>query len=44
MEQSNLSFGVDDWNIWVLKLGRQGDVQWEKTYGGQNRMRLLLLP
>ncbi|NIO09812.1 MAG: hypothetical protein GTO40_18125, partial [Deltaproteobacteria bacterium] len=29
-----LSFGSGDYDFWVLKLDAGGDVQWEKTYGG----------
>ena len=33
------SFGAG-WNdVWVLKLDRQGDVQWQKTYGGRSTDR-----
>jgi len=28
------SFGVGGSNVWVVKLGSMGDVQWQKTYGG----------
>ena len=28
------SFGVRDADMWVLKLGSDGDVSWQKTYGG----------
>jgi uncharacterized delta-60 repeat protein len=30
------SFGAGDRDLWVLKLGPNGDVQWQKTYGGPN--------
>jgi uncharacterized delta-60 repeat protein len=30
------SFGAGEKDVWVLKLDGQGDVQWEKTYGGPN--------
>jgi uncharacterized delta-60 repeat protein len=28
------SFGAGYWDLWILKLGPNGDVQWQKTYGG----------
>jgi len=28
------SFGAGDWDVWLLKLGADGAVQWQKTYGG----------
>jgi uncharacterized delta-60 repeat protein len=28
------SFGVGDYDFWILKLNSDGDVTWEKTYGG----------
>lgn len=28
------SFGVSGWDVWILKLDANGDVLWEKTYGG----------
>ncbi len=30
------SFGADDSDFWILKLGADGTVQWEKTYGGND--------
>jgi uncharacterized repeat protein (TIGR02543 family) len=30
------SFGAGFYDLWVLKLGPNGDVQWQKTYGGPN--------
>ena len=26
--------GINDYDFWVLKLGAEGDVRWQKTYGG----------
>ena len=28
------SFGAGDYDVWVLKLNPQGDIVWQKTYGG----------
>lgn len=28
------SYGAGDEDLWLLKLGTDGAVQWEKTYGG----------
>ena len=28
------SFGVGEWDVWVVKLGGDGNVIWQKTYGG----------
>ena len=28
------SFGAGDYDAWVLKLDGNGNVQWQKTYGG----------
>ncbi|ASJ03056.1 hypothetical protein A3L09_07205 [Thermococcus profundus] len=30
------SFGVGIWNAWVLKLDKNGNVKWQKTYGGKS--------
>ncbi|WP_461867150.1 PEGA domain-containing protein [Thermococcus sp.] len=30
------SFGAGDDDIWVLKLNSEGNVKWQKTYGGSN--------
>jgi hypothetical protein len=30
------SFGAGDYDCWVLKLGSNGDVQWQRRYGGTN--------
>ena len=30
------NFGVDDFDIWVLKLDSDGNISWQKTYGGIN--------
>ncbi|MHA2612326.1 MAG: InlB B-repeat-containing protein, partial [bacterium JZ-2024 1] len=30
------SFGAGSWDIWVLKLDANGNVLWQKTYGGAN--------
>jgi hypothetical protein len=30
------SFGAGDYDIWVLKLDTNGNVQWQNTYGGSN--------
>jgi hypothetical protein len=32
---STESFGAGDYDLWVLKLNAQGDIIWQKTYGGQ---------
>jgi hypothetical protein len=29
------SFGAGNYDVWVLKLNTQGDIIWQKTYGGQ---------
>jgi uncharacterized protein YuzE len=31
------SFGAGDWDAWILKLDENGNIQWQKTYGGSNR-------
>lgn len=31
------SFGNGDGDIWVLKLDKNGDVEWQKTYGGYGK-------
>jgi hypothetical protein len=31
-----MSFGAGDLDIWVLKLDQNGNIQWQKTYGGRN--------
>ncbi len=30
------SFGAGDLDIWVLKLDANGDIDWQKTYGGKD--------
>lgn len=30
------SSGMRRWDLWVLKLDKNGNIQWEKTYGGVN--------
>ncbi len=30
------SFGAGNYDAWILKLDRQGAIQWQKTYGGSN--------
>jgi len=32
----NMSFSAGSWDVWVLKLDGNGNVQWQKTYGGTN--------
>ena len=29
------SFGTGSWNVWVLRLDSEGNVKWQKTYGGK---------
>jgi hypothetical protein len=31
-----MSFGVEETDVWVLKLKSDGDIEWQKTYGGSN--------
>jgi len=31
------SFGVEDTDIWVLKLASDGSIEWQKTYGGDSQ-------
>ncbi|MCA6212788.1 protein kinase [Thermococcus bergensis] len=31
------SFGAGDWDVWVLRLDADGNVKWQKTYGGKWR-------
>ena len=33
-ESNSFGTGAEDWNGWVLKLKSNGDVEWQKTYGG----------
>jgi len=30
------SFGAEDEDIWVLKLDSNGEIEWQRTYGGRN--------
>jgi len=30
------SFGAGNWDLWVLKLRQDGEIEWEKTYGGES--------
>ncbi len=30
------SFGAGDWDFWVLRLDENGNVKWQKTYGGES--------
>jgi len=30
------SYGAGNWDVWVLKLDGNGNIQWQKTYGGTN--------
>jgi hypothetical protein len=32
---STRSFGAGDYDVWVIKLSAQGDIVWQKTYGGR---------
>jgi hypothetical protein len=32
-----ISYGVGDYDFWILKLDANGDVAWQKTYGGYQR-------
>lgn len=41
------SYGGGQWDMWLMKIGIEGNVQWEKTYGGLGRdygASLALLP
>jgi parallel beta-helix repeat protein len=33
MTGGTLSFGIQNWDAWVLKLDANGNVQWQRTYG-----------
>ena len=33
------SFGAEEGDFWVLKLAGDGNIQWQKTYGGRAPMR-----
>ncbi len=33
---STSSFGAGESDIWILKLSSDGDIEWQKTYGGSN--------
>jgi len=38
------SFGADNGDVWVLKLDGQGNVVWQKTYGGTNSEVGVIVP
>jgi len=38
------SFGAGGWDVWVLRLDENGNVKWQKTYGGKNGIGLTRLP
>jgi len=31
------SFGLGDGDLWILKLGTNGDIKWQRTYGGYGK-------
>lgn len=33
------SFGSGDWDVWLLKVDREGEPRWNETYGGEGRDR-----
>ncbi len=37
MVGSTTSFGAGDRDVWVLRLDKNGNVKWQKTYGGSKR-------
>ncbi len=34
---TSFSKGVGSWDIWILKLNKNGDIVWNKTYGGSQK-------
>jgi hypothetical protein len=37
------SFGAGDFDFWILKLDKNGNIQWQKTYGGINEDRAFMV-